>query len=308
MHLNLPSPIQKIYLNDRIGDLFVKRDDLIHPLLSGNKWRKLKYIVEGFDGHTLCTYGGAFSNHLLAVATFANSKNLQSKGLIRGEEKAKENPTLRKCAELGMELEFVDRTAYKIRTKNYDFKEENGQLLIPEGGSTTQAKWGMKEMLDEIRSQVESKNGYHFFCSYGTGGTAHGINNFLDKHDILTIVPAIKGLSMEQYEENAKNLDCKSEHYSIQYYEGMKNYAAKDMQLFHYCESFLEKFDILLDPIYTSKVMYYLDVVKQDRSLEKMVFIHTGGQQAWHGYFYRFPALREELPRIYEKVNSLIPL
>ncbi len=242
MKLNLPSPLEKIHLNNKVGAIYIKRDDLIHPLISGNKWRKLKGIVERFNGEQIITYGGAFSNHLLAVANYAHLKGLTSKGYIRGKELNSDNPTLSECIKFGMKLVFMDREEYReltstLQFNTLDFNKE--QLIIPEGGTTPFVKIGMKDLVDEIKIQLNSINPLHVFCSYGTGGTSLGIGMNLKKEDHLTIVPAIKGLDEIAIEKKQQELKCSFSNYSLKYYEGMKNYAAKDLELFQFCEDFL---------------------------------------------------------------------
>ena len=304
MKLNLPSPIEKIYLNDRIGEIIVKRDDLIHPFISGNKWRKLKGIIQNFKGNELITFGGAFSNHLLAVASYASLYGMKSKGIIRGNELDESNPTLSACVDSGMKLEFIDRDSYRKRTSeihNSLLDHTKEQLFIPEGGTTLFAKIGMQELVDEIKSQVSNVN---VFCSYGTGGTALGIGSALDSEDHLSIVPAIKGLSRESILENQNLLNCSFQNFKIEEYLSMKRYAAKDLDLFEFCEEFLIKHALLLDPIYTSKVMYFLSNHFTKKNDQEIVFIHTGGIQAWKGYFYRFPNLKTRFKNIYSEISK----
>lgn len=307
MKLNLPSPIQKITVNKTFGEIYVKRDDLIHPLISGNKWRKLKSLVSNFEGNTLITYGGAFSNHLVAVAGYAFSKGLKSKAFIRGEELNAKNPTLSLCLRLGMKLEFLDRESYRNQTNEFNSvngKTDGEDLYIPEGGTTEHVKVGMKDLISEIKSQIQNNLPLKIFCSYGTGGTAIGIGHNLEELDSLEIIPAIKGLTREKILENAKKHNCNLKNYRLLHYPEMKRYAAKDLHLFQFCENFLLEKKILLDPIYTSKVMYYLDKYEVNNPDINTVFIHSGGLQAWNGYFYRFPELKEKLPAIFQEINE----
>jgi len=245
MNLNLPSPLQKIYVNEKVGDIYIKRDDLIHPMISGNKWRKLKFLVKDFEGKRLVTYGGAYSNHILAVASYSKAHNLQSKAYIRGEELHATNPTLTLCQDLGMEFEFINRDKYReitTKLKRQSATVQGQDLIIPEGGSTSFVKQGMAELLLEIREQIEKKSALHMFCSYGTGGTAYGILHTMNPDEKLTVVPAIKGVTDEKFLENSIDLECDlNTPYEVTYYETMKRYAAKDLVLFAFCEDFLKK-------------------------------------------------------------------
>lgn len=303
MNLNLPSPIEKIYLNNTVGEIHIKRDDLIHPMISGNKWRKLKGLLQNFEGKEIITYGGAFSNHLLAVASYCHLNGFHSKGIIRGKELDDSNPTLKACSQYGMKLEFIDRLSYKAQTENPNnsIASTQEQLVIPEGGTTALSKIGMKDLVNELKISIPSKP-LNIFCSYGTGGTALGIGHNLASGDHLTIVPAIKGLTIDNVINNQINLLTSFNNFSIEVYPTMKRYAAKDLSLFEFCEDFYLKHKLLLDPIYTGKVMFYLynhHIPKKDREI---VFIHTGGIQAWKGYFYRFPELKSKLQNIYKAI------
>ena len=307
MNLNLPSPLQKIHLDNKVGVIYIKRDDLIHPMISGNKWRKLKFLVESFEGKNIVTYGGAYSNHILAVAAYCNQFNIKSEAYIRGEELHATNPTLTLCKELGMHFHFIDRDAYKnqttlLRSQSGSFVDD--RLIIPEGGSTPFVKIGMKQLVDEIREELGDKENLQLYCSYGTGGTASGILHNLTSRERLTVIPAIKGVTAARFLENSLALDCDiNTPYEVAYYEEMKRYAAKDMRLFTFCEEFLKNYQILLDPIYTAKVMYYI-MHHEKVTKGTKVLIHSGGLQAWNGYFFRYPALKKELPLIYHYIRA----
>ncbi len=307
MNLNLPSPLQKIHVNDKVGEIYIKRDDLIHPMISGNKWRKLKFLVESFEGKKIVTYGGAYSNHILAVAAYCNQYDIQSEAYIRGEELHATNPTLSLCKELGMRFHFIDRDAYRNKTtllRSQSASVIDDQLVIPEGGSTPFVKIGMKQLVDEIREELVEKENLHMYCSYGTGGTAYGILHNLTSLERLTVIPAIKGVTEQRFLENSLVLDCDiNTAYEVVYYEEMKRYAAKDMRLFTFCEEFLGTHKILLDPIYTAKVMYYI-MHHEKATKSTKVLIHSGGLQAWNGYFFRFPELKNELPLIYDYIRA----
>ena len=182
---NLPSPLQPLTdeTTRQAGvKLFIKRDDLIHPSVSGNKWRKLKYILQdaqsrGFQ--KLLTFGGAKSSHLYATAAAGRALGLQTIGVVRGENyQDYPTDTLQFCAAQGMELYFVTREAY--RSKNdLDFLENLNQkfqnpYLIPEGGSTPLALPGVGELVTETETQLGFNPNYYALAA-GTGGTAAGI-------------------------------------------------------------------------------------------------------------------------------------
>ncbi len=311
MKLQIPSPIQKIKLKKSAVELHIKRDDLIHPLISGNKWRKLKALVSHYQSSSIITYGGAFSNHLVAIAAYAKSHNLRSKGIIRGKEIDRNNPTLSLCTELGMEIECLDRGSYKelTSTMNEELYDPIKQvLIIPEGGTTTFVKSGMKTLIKELKVQLRDSKKYHVYCSLGTGGTALGIANALSTRDKVHVVPAIKGMTKEALQDKGNRIECTTENAILHYYPEMKKYAAKDIELFLFCEHFYEEYGVLLDPIYTSKVMYFLHTYGELDKQAHNVFIHTGGIQAWKGYFYRYPELHKLLKGISNEISKPLEL
>ncbi|HEY0108111.1 MAG TPA: pyridoxal-phosphate dependent enzyme, partial [Fibrella sp.] len=148
--------------------LYLKRDDLLHPLVSGNKWRKLKYNLleaERLGAHTLLTFGGAYSNHLYATAAAGKVFGFQTIGIVRGDELAGSpdrpkslNPTLTFCREQGMTLHFVDRATY-LRADDADFqaklREQFGPCyIVPEGGTNALAVQGTAEIMPEVYDQL----------------------------------------------------------------------------------------------------------------------------------------------------------
>jgi len=159
LNLNIPSPIEKVnhsFLNENNVQLYVKREDLIHPHVSGNKWRKLKYNLlhakeKGYE--TIVTFGGAFSNHIHATAAACQAFDLKSIGIIRGEYD-KNNPTLQFAQSSGMQLKFIDRNSYREKENSEIVKsflaELDSYYLIPEGGTNDLAYKGLHELAQEI--------------------------------------------------------------------------------------------------------------------------------------------------------------
>ncbi|MEX0362769.1 MAG: 1-aminocyclopropane-1-carboxylate deaminase/D-cysteine desulfhydrase, partial [Allomuricauda sp.] len=194
-------PNQKIdfpFFKESGIDLYIKREDLIHPHISGNKFRKLKYnLVEAKrKGHsTLLTFGGAFSNHIAATACAGKEAGLKTIGVIRGEELEEgwqDNPTLKLASEHGMRLHFVSRSDY--RTKRTDLFLDKLKMtfgdfyLLPEGGTNDLAIKGCEEIL------TEEDNRFEFICcAVGTGGTIAGLINSAQPHQNVLGFPALKG-------------------------------------------------------------------------------------------------------------------
>lgn len=288
----LPSPIQSIYdpLFEQKGlEVYVKREDLIHPLIMGNKWRKLKHNIREAKAHgfkQLVTMGGAFSNHILATAAAAKENNLQCMGIIRGEElNAGSNPTLRQATGLGMQLQFVDREKYRYLREDPSevSKQFPDDYFLPEGGTNQQAIKGCAELVDEIEMDFD------FICTpIGTGGTMAGILEGLKaKSDVLGI-SSLKGDFVHSMMINLLDQHkIAHNNYQIfdQYHFG--GYGKTTDVLIDFIEDFRKKHLILLDPIYTGKLFYgVIDLIKQDffKFNHKIILLHTGGIQGIEGY------------------------
>ena len=278
---------QKIEINNANVELYIKREDLIHPLISGNKYRKLKYnlIQAKKENHaTLLTFGGAFSNHILAVASAGFENNFKTIGVIRGEElfdKIEQNPTLKKAKELGMQFKFVSREDFRNKN-NKDFlanlKTEFGDFyLLPEGGTNELAIKGCEEILTK-----EHKMFTHICCSIGTGGTISGIiNSSLDSQQIVGF-PSLKG---DFISNEISNFVEKSNWNIISDYH-FGGYGKITDELIRFINDFNAKNNIPLDPIYTGKMMFGIDdLLKKDYFPKgsKILAIHTGGIQGIKG-------------------------
>lgn len=277
---------QTIHLNSN-HLLSVKREDLIHPYISGNKFRKLKYNVakaqeEGKD--TLLTFGGAFSNHIAAVAAVGSEFGFKTIGLIRGEElvdKVNGNPTLKFAQSCGMQFKFVTREAFRTKISEefiQDLEREFGNFyLIPEGGTNTLAITGCEEIL------TTHDLDYDFICcSVGTGGTLSGIVNASKPHQKILGFPALKG---DFLQEEISKFAKKSNWQLITAYH-FGGYAKINPELISFINQFKNAYNIPLDPIYTGKLMFgVMDLLKDGFFPEKskILIIHTGGLQGISG-------------------------
>jgi 1-aminocyclopropane-1-carboxylate deaminase len=279
--------------NQKIGvfkneiSLYIKREDLLHPYISGNKFRKLKYNLaeaKNLKKDTLLTFGGAFSNHILAVAAAGNENRFKTIGVIRGEElraQVSDNPTLAKAQEFGMVFDFVSRENYRNKG-NSDFilklKQKFGDFyLIPEGGTNEFAVKGCEEIL------VKTDDEFDFICSaVGTGGTISGlINSSKDCQKVLGF-PALKGDFLQ--EDICKFAQKDNWELITDYHFG--GYAKTDDKLIHFINDFYQKYKIPLDPVYTSKMIFgVIDLIEKDYFLpkSKILAIHTGGLQGVSG-------------------------
>lgn len=283
-------------LQDNNYQLFIKREDQIHPLVSGNKFRKLKYNLQEarhLQKKTLLTFGGAYSNHILATAVAGNLKNLQTIGIIRGDELGIDvsktlatNTTLRKAFDHGMKLEFISREAYRNKTTTNFIKNlqeiYEDFYLIPEGGTNNLAVKGCEEILTKEDHQFD------YICScVGTGGTIAGIINSAQKHQKVLGFPALKGSflknEIQQYSKSLYNWQLLNDYH-------FGGYGKYTDELIHFINLFKAATQIPLDPIYTGKMVFgVLDMIKKNRfpNGSKILIIHSGGLQGIEGFNQR---------------------
>ena len=268
--------------------LFVKRLDKVHPFISGNKWFKLKYnLIEAKKlGHdTLLTFGGAYSNHIAATAFSAKDKRFKSIGIIRGEENFPLNPTLHFARENGMELHYVSRADYRLKSTPVFLDKLKSQFgdfyLLPEGGTNELAIKGAEEILDANNTQD------YICCSVGTGGTIAGIINASNHKQKVIGFPAIKG-SDHLLKDVTYWVNNKYFKFINSYYYG--GYAKISKKLIHFINEFYKTQDIPLDAVYTGKMMMgILDLVAKDYFPKgsSILAIHTGGLQGNKGMYER---------------------
>jgi 1-aminocyclopropane-1-carboxylate deaminase len=264
-------------------DLYVKREELIHRDISGNKWRKLKYNLEQVSSDNkkgIITFGGAFSNHIHATAAAGYYYGISTVGIIRGEADPS-NPTLRQAQAWGMRLHYVSRSAYRNKEDAEDVQailaKYPGYLLLPEGGSNQTATQGTREIVTELNTQ---KDITHMVVSAGTGATAAGMITALLPHQHLWVVSALKGDFLKR--EINQYLSTPSKQWTLltDYHRG--GYARVDNALIDYIHTYHQETGIALDPIYNAKSMMALDdlVAKgQIPTGSTVAYIHTGGLQ-----------------------------
>ncbi|WP_370641040.1 1-aminocyclopropane-1-carboxylate deaminase/D-cysteine desulfhydrase [Flavobacterium anseongense] len=278
---------QKIHLENTNVSLYIKREDLLHPRISGNKFRKLKYNLaqaKSESKQTLLTFGGAFSNHILAVAAAGKEQGFKTIGIIRGEElqdKISENPTLQKAQDFGMVFEFVGRSIYREKS-NPEFiqqlTEKFGDFyLIPEGGTNDLAVKGCEEILTKTDKKFD-----YICCAVGTGGTISGLINCSKNGQQVLGFPALKG---DFLREDICKFVRKSNWNLIEDYH-FAGYAKVSDELIVFINEFYQKHKVPLDPIYTGKMMFgVMDLIDKNYFPEnsKILVIHTGGLQGIAG-------------------------
>ncbi|MGN6640998.1 MAG: 1-aminocyclopropane-1-carboxylate deaminase/D-cysteine desulfhydrase [Mucilaginibacter sp.] len=272
-------PIQQKLFDERGLKVFIKRDDLIHPIISGNKWRKLKYPLMHaiFENRThLVTFGGAYSNHLLATAAAAAKLGFRSTGFVRGERV--NNDTLFLCQLHGMELLFTDRESYKDKQSLFEkhFGGDKEAYFIDEGGSSELAAKGVSELVDELTETYD-----HIFCACGTGTTAAGIINGLTQHNISSQfhgVPVLKNGDFLRKDINHYLYSNVDYQLHPEYHFG--GYGKVTAELISFIKEFVASTGILIEPIYTGKMLYAIYNLASKNYFKpgsKILAIHTGG-------------------------------
>jgi 1-aminocyclopropane-1-carboxylate deaminase len=278
MFADLNSPLQKL-AHPRLSSLWIKRDDLIDPYISGNKWRKLKYILQDAAANGknhLVTFGGAYSNHLVATASAAARSGLKATAFVRGEEVTNEMLVL--CKLYGMQLIFTDRNAYKDKQACYDhyFAADADAYFIDEGGASPHAVQGCAELIAELPAGIN-----HIFCAAGTGTTAAGLLKGIYDAGLNTklhVVPVLKGgefiaTEISKYTPLSGQLVLHTAYH-------FGGYAKTQPELLEFMKQFIKTYGILIDPVYTAKMCFAIfDLMDKDyfQPDEKIVAVHTGG-------------------------------
>ena len=281
-------------------ELFIKREDQLHSIISGNKLRKLKYNLEEAKRQNkscLLTFGGAFSNHILAVAGAGNEFGFATIGIIRGEElehKISENPTLLRAQDLGMKFHFVTRSQYRNKeevTFLDSLKNKFGDFyLVPEGGTNSFAIKGCEEILTASDKSFFT----HITCAVGTGGTISGIiNSSIEKQQIIGF-SSLKGAFLSDVIRNFVN---KTNWNIIEDYH-FGGYGKINDELVSFLNLFYNHNSIPLDPVYTGKMVFgVIDLINKGYFLpnSKILMIHTGGLQGIKGMNFALKNKNREL-------------
>lgn len=278
---------QLIYSSRQGVELWLKREDVIHPLVSGNKFRKLKYNLcnaQSAGCKTLVTFGGAFSNHIAAVAVAGELYHFKTVGVIRGEEletNIQKNPTLQFAKKKGMTFQFVSRSAYRQKTEPTFITTLQNQYpncyILPEGGTNELAIKGCEEILSEQDGTFDV-----ICCAVGTGGTIAGLINSAQSHQKILGFPALKGNFLtDEIRKFAKQNNWQLVN---DYHFG--GYAKINDTLVAFINRNYKDFGIQLDPIYTGKMLYgIMNLINKEyfKPHTKILAIHTGGLQGISG-------------------------
>jgi len=301
MIIQTPTPLENIlspFLKEKNIKLWVKRDDLTHSLVQGNKWRKLKYNLFDFKKSQkkyLLTFGGAFSNHLYATAAAGQFFEIPTIGIVRGEKILPLNSTLAFAEGAGMQLHFVDRKTYRLKENllpslNISLKD---CYILPEGGTNELAIKGCEELGEEILGQMETPPDF-VVASCGTGGTVAGLISSIPAPTKVIGFSSLKGDFLIQEVEKLLNQFSAKKNlpsYSIQTDYHFGGYAKHKPSLIDFINEFKQQYHIQLDPIYTGKMFYGIfDLIEKDffPKGSRIVAVHTGGLQGVNGFRERF--------------------
>lgn len=293
--MNIPSPIEALNLTlfkNKGLNIFIKRDDLIHDEISGNKWRKLKYNLEhviNSKHEGILTFGGAHSNHLSSAAFLGKVNQLKTIAIVRGDAHVPKSETLLFCEANQMQLLFESRANYRKRNdisylKTWQEKYPN-YFIIPEGGANEFGVKGCEEIVTEITGDFD-----YISVDCGTGATLAGMVRQLKSHQKAIGVQVLKGRDFisEEVLNYSPGFEDKFEVWPDYHFGG---YAKYQDELLDFMRWFFEETGIKLDPVYTGKQFYAVfDKIKKDHFPKgsKIVLTHTGGLQGIAGFEKRY--------------------
>lgn len=295
-HQTLLSQLEHPLFSEHKIEVWIKRDDLNHPDIQGNKWHKLKLNLNlaREQGKTeLVTFGGAFSNHIAATAAAGKTYGFETHGYIRGEElndrPDRWSPTLIQATQNGMNLHFISRHDYRLK-HTQDFLEQiNKQhpkaYILPEGGINELAIKGFSELCQDLESQCP--NWTHLITAVGTGGTLTGFikNTPVQANREILGVSTLKNADYIEEDINTwlgkLNMPTSNSWQLLKSYHG-GGYAKSTDEMRDTQKWFEQRFNILLDPIYTQKMVYaFMSELKKNRFAtgSKVILYHSGGLQ-----------------------------
>ncbi|MFG3557134.1 1-aminocyclopropane-1-carboxylate deaminase/D-cysteine desulfhydrase [Micromonospora sp. NPDC047557] len=268
--------------------LLMKRDDLVHPSIPGNKWRKLRHNLDAAresGADTILTFGGAYSNHIYATASAGKLFGFKTIGVIRGEEHLPLNDVLRHAVQCGMELDYLDRGTYRRKYDGdvlADLRNRHGAFyLLPEGGTNCHAVRGCAEIVDEIDVPFD-----YVCCPMGTGGTLTGVIAGLAGRAHALGFSSLKGAAFLTGEVRSLLSECglaDEANWTVMLDYHFGGFAKRTPELLDFIERFGAAHRISLDFVYTGKMMYGLFDLAQKGFFpqgSRIVAVHTGGVDA----------------------------
>nr|WP_268820220.1 pyridoxal-phosphate dependent enzyme [Paraglaciecola sp. G1-23] len=281
----MPSKEQTILLDDT--QITVKRDDSIHSIISGNKWRKVKFqLLDALENNTkhIISFGGGFSNHLHALGYYCRQLNIKLTAIVRGDYSQNLSPMLQDLIAWKSDIRYVNKLTYQARTDSYlnTLQTEFPQaLIIPEGGSSHFALQGVGELISELSQEYD-----YIIAPVASGGTLAGLIQEVSKQSLKTKVLGIGVLKGQGYLEDLVNDLLPKEHASsnwqIMHDFHFGGYAKKNAELIQYCDKFYQQHKIEIEPIYSGKLFYAIELLIQNTYFPKssrILALHTGGLQ-----------------------------
>ncbi len=280
--ININSPVEPLnfeLFKQKNISVYIKRDDLIHPFISGNKWRKLKYTLadaQQKNKNHLVSFGGAYSNHLNALACTGAMFGFKTTAFIRGDEGVS-NQMLALNKLWGMEFIYTDRTSYKDKESLFEkyFGQNKNAYFVNEGGAGILGAKGCQGIVTELTDNYQ-----HVFCAVGTATTLQGIAKAIKNQQLATKAEGICVLKgAENIDEELKKNQLQ-DYYKIhhQFHEG--GYAKNSPKIMDFIALFASKTGILLDQVYTAKMMMAVFTLAEQDYFEpnsKILCVHTGG-------------------------------
>lgn len=285
MSIQLPSPLTRIYPDWRHADtvnLYVKRDDLIHPVISGNKWRKLAPVLAVLPDSCpgVVSFGGGYSNHLHALGYACASRRLPFTAIVRGDYRARPTPMLQDLTAWGATLRYVTKAEYARRESTAYLealqRDFPGHLIIPEGGSQQAALTGVASLVEEISTPFS-----WLLVPVASGATLAGVANALTGSQRAIGIGVLKG---EGYLESLveRLLPAPRDNWHVNHDFHFGGYAKQPAPLLEFCDSFSRECDIPVEPVYSGKLFYALKSLVESRSFapgSTVITVHTGGLQ-----------------------------
>ncbi len=293
---NVPSPLEEFnipWAKDRGLTFYIKRDDLIHSAVSGNKWRKLRLNIlqaRQLGKSGILTFGGAYSNHLLATAHACSTHGISSMGIVRGEElNSQSNAILKQCSEWGMEFRFISREEYGLRD-DYEYLNElkdefSNFYIVPEGGKNFLGIIGCQEIVNELNLEFDA-----IWVAQGTCTTSIGLALGVGDEVAVHTVPVLKNFDVEGelsklMSRTGFNKEMTSEVLSkiiVHDHFHFGGYGKTTEELISFIQQIQVTHNIPLDPVYTGKCFYgMLEYYKNSEvSDQNILFLHTGGLEA----------------------------
>ncbi|MDM7859477.1 pyridoxal-phosphate dependent enzyme [Alteromonas sp. ASW11-36] len=286
--IQVPSPLQRFYPdwpNAERYQLYVKRDDLIHPVISGNKWRKLAAPILQFAQHRpsrVASFGGGYSNHIHALAYCCWQLQIPLTVFIRGDYTGNETPMLKDIVTWQAEIVYLNKVDYQRRTETEFINQLSAQydidVVIPEGGSQQQCFAGMQSLADEFNRPIDA-----LILPVASGGTLAGLS--VAKHSTIDQLHGIAMLKGADYVDKlVADLIDKRKHsdYTIWHDFHHGGYAKVTDELAHFCQRHSAQLNLPLEPVYSGKALHAMQQLVsrgQFATGATLVFLHTGGLQ-----------------------------